>query len=66
MRRMWVERNGGVTEKNWFAFTHPGDLLFYLEGNVSDRKLRLFACHCCRRVWVELAGEWSRRAVLLR
>jgi hypothetical protein len=65
MRRLWVERNGGVTEKNWQAFTHPGDLLFYLEGNVSDRKLRLFACYCYRHFCNDFGEETSRQAVLV-
>jgi hypothetical protein len=37
-------------------------LLEWLRDKVSDRKLRLFACACCRHIWSHL-GDDSRRAV---
>src|SRR5262245_14978436 len=32
-------------------------------GTASDRKLRLFACACCRAVWPDLTTGSSRAAV---
>jgi hypothetical protein len=40
-----------MTEADWLTGTDPEPLLEYLRGRASERKLRLFAVGCCRRVW---------------
>jgi len=39
-----------MTEGEWLTSTDPKAMLDDLRGNASDRKLRLFACACCRHV----------------
>src|SRR5439155_663760 len=39
-----------MTEAEWAACAEPGPVLTFLRGRASDRKLRLFACACCRAV----------------
>jgi hypothetical protein len=52
-----------MTEAEWLACTDPEAMLLFLRGRVSDRKLRLFACACCRRIRELLPDEQSRSAL---
>lgn len=52
-----------MTEAEWLACTNPYKMLDFLGQRASQRKLRLFACACCRRIWHLLPDERSRWAV---
>jgi hypothetical protein len=54
-----------VTETEWFVCDDPKAMLSFLNdwGQASKRKLRLFSCAACRRVWPLLADERARQAV---
>ena len=40
-----------MNEVAWLVCEDPEPMLWYLVGNASDRKFRLFTVACCRRVW---------------
>jgi hypothetical protein len=52
-----------MTETEWSRATNPERMLAFLRGRVSERKLRLFACACCRRIWRLLTDPRARQAV---
>jgi hypothetical protein len=52
-----------MTEPEWLASVEPGGMLRFLRDNASDRKLRLFACACCRHIWHFLTDRRCRAAV---
>ena len=46
-----------MTEAEWQECTDPTPMLKYLQDKVSDRKLWLFACACCRHIWYLFHNE---------
>jgi hypothetical protein len=52
-----------MTEAEWLRCDDPGPMLAFLRGGASERKVRLFACSCCRRVWSLLSDKYSRKAL---
>jgi hypothetical protein len=54
-----------MTDAEWLDSKDPDAMLAHLDGKVSDRKLRLFACACCRSFWGYLKHEHLRRGVLV-
>lgn len=57
-----------MTEAEWLACDHPWFMLDYARSRAivrkpSVRKVRLFACACCRRVWGHLKNQANRQAV---
>ena len=52
-----------MTEAEWQVCADTRLVLEFLRGKASDRKFRLFAYACCRKVWHLLTDKRSRQAV---
>lgn len=68
----WVEaqrRSGDATEAKWLSSDDVEGMLDWLRRSAptmsehAGRKLRLFDCACCRRIWSILTDKRSRKAV---
>src|SRR3954447_15160769 len=65
MQPDWEDGGGCMkfqTEQEWLTCRACYSMLNALRGRISDRKVRLFACACCRRIW-DLLDPPCRRAV---
>jgi hypothetical protein len=60
---MFAGGGQSMTEAEWLACENPYEMLRFLRDKASDRKLRLFACACARRIWHLLADDRSGKAV---
>jgi hypothetical protein len=52
-----------MTESEWLASDDPDAMLEFLEDALSERKKRLFACACCRRVLHRIPDDRARAAL---
>jgi hypothetical protein len=52
-----------VTETDWLSCNNPFEMLSFVRDSISQRKLRLFACACCRRIWHLLPCQENRDLV---
>jgi hypothetical protein len=52
-----------MIEAEWLTGHDPDTLLNFLGGGASNRRLRLFACACCRRIWHLLTSSRHRHAI---
>jgi hypothetical protein len=52
-----------MTEQEWLKCKTPHKMLEFLQGRTSERKLRLFACSCCRRIPASATYARARKAI---
>ena len=52
-----------MTEREWVECADPQEILKALRGKCSNRKLRLFSCACCRRIWQFITDPGSQAIV---
>src|SRR5262249_26239742 len=52
-----------MTEDKWLHGTEPGPMLMFVQGNASERKMRLFVVACARLVWDQIEDPTMRRGI---
>ena len=52
-----------MTESEWLECSKPTPMLEFVLSTASTRKLRLFACACCRAIWDALSDNNLRSDV---
>jgi hypothetical protein len=52
-----------ISESKWCLYEDPTPMLVFLRDKVSERKLRLFAVACCRRIWNLIPDKPGHKAV---
>lgn len=52
-----------MIEAEWLECNSVHLMLSWLNGRVSERKLRLFAAACCRRIWDLIPNDPGRKSV---
>jgi hypothetical protein len=55
-----------MTEAEWLACEDPELMVIHIvnrKGKVPSRKMRLFACACCRRMWSKIPDQPCKTAV---
>src|SRR5437773_6447308 len=52
-----------MNEAEWLLCTDPTPMLRFLKKQASERKLRLFASACCRRIWVRWGEASAPKAI---
>jgi biotin carboxyl carrier protein len=52
-----------MDEEQWLACDNHRVMMHFLHDKASDRKRRLFACACVRRVWGDLADDAGRKGI---
>jgi hypothetical protein len=61
---LWKKGVATMTEAEWLEGRDPALMLEFLRDKSSDRKLKLFAVACCRRIEWILADSRSRQAMV--
>src|SRR5579872_2317141 len=54
-----------MTEEEWLKCSQPRRMLDHIYESASRRKLMLFSCASCRRVWEWIADPRSRQALAI-